>query len=81
MKGRYICGDFGSRRLWALTQTNRTLASVVEIGHAPAQVVSFAEDSQGELYVVGFDTGLIYKMDLASVNLNPAQPARAKLSK
>jgi glucose/arabinose dehydrogenase len=84
MDGRYICGDFGSRRLWALTQTNRTLTSVVEIGHAPAQVVSFAEDSQGELYIVGFDTGLIYKMDLASVNLIPAQserPAHANLSR
>lgn len=83
MDGRYICGDFGSRRLWALTQTNRTLTSVVEIGRAPAQVVSFAEDSQGELYVVGFDNGLIYQMDLAAVNLIPAQaaePAHANLS-
>jgi hypothetical protein len=53
----------------------------VEIGLSPAQVVSFAEDSQNELYVVGFDTGLIYKMDLASVNLMPAQPVCANLSK
>lgn len=71
MAGEYICGDFESRRIWALTQTNRLLASIAEIGRAPDRVVSFCEDSAGELYVVGYDTGVIYRMDLSRVDLTP----------
>lgn len=76
MKGCYICGDFSSRRLWALTQTNRTLASVAEIGHSPAQIVSFAEDSKGELYLVGYDTGAIYQMHLETVDTTATELSR-----
>jgi len=71
MQGRYICGDFESRRLWALTQTNRLLASIVEIGRAPTRVVSFGQDQAGELYVVGYDDGVIYRMDLTGVDPTP----------
>jgi glucose/arabinose dehydrogenase len=73
MQGRYICGDFESRRLWALTETNRELASIVEIGRAPTRVPSFGEDHDGELYVVGYDAGVIYRMDLASVDPTPRE--------
>jgi glucose/arabinose dehydrogenase len=64
--GKYICGDFQSRRVWAITQTNRVLAGVVEIGVAPSEIVSFAEDHAGELYVVGYGSGLIYRMEFPS---------------
>jgi putative heme-binding domain-containing protein len=73
MQGQYICGDFETRRLWALTHTNRSLASIIEIGRAPTRVVSFTEDYAGELYIVGYDAGLIYRMDLAGVDLRPRQ--------
>lgn len=73
LAGRFICGDFESRRLWALTQTNRLLASILEIGRAPTRVVSFSQDHAGELYVVGYDTGVIYRMDLASVDPTPRE--------
>lgn len=68
--GQYICGDFETRRLWALTQTNRLLASIVEIGRAPSRVSSFGQDSEGEIGIVGYDSGLIYRLDLA--NADPA---------
>jgi len=71
MAGQYICGDFESRRIWALTQTNRLLASIAEIGHAPDRIVSFAEDATGELYLVGYDSGVIYRMDLSQVDSTP----------
>jgi len=71
--GRYICGDFESRRLWALTQTNRLLSSIVEIGQAPTRVVSFGQDHEGELYVVGYDAGMIYRMNLATVDPTPRE--------
>ena len=77
MAGRYICGDFETRRIWALTQTNRLLTGVVEIGRAPSRIVSFAQDPTGELYLVGYDNGVIYRMDLSSVD--PAPIAKSVL--
>ena len=71
MQGRYICGDFETRRIWALTQTNRLLSSIVEIGRAPTRVVSFGQDAAGELYIVGYDNGVIYRMDLSNVDPTP----------
>ena len=72
-QGRYIFGDFEARRLWAITQTNRQLASIVEIGHAPSRFASFGEDSAGELYLVGYDNGIIYKLNLATVDPTPVE--------
>lgn len=73
MRGRYICADFESRRLWAITQTNRTLASIVELGRAPSRAVSFAQDPEGELYLVGYDDGVIYHLDLADADPSPLE--------
>jgi putative heme-binding domain-containing protein len=73
MNGRYICGDFESRRLWAVTQTNRHLTGVVEIGRAPTRVVSFAEEHGGELFLVGYDDGKIYQLDLSGVDPAPLE--------
>jgi glucose/arabinose dehydrogenase len=73
MVGRYICGDFQTQRIWALTQTDRTLTSVVEIGRSPSRFATFGQDSAGELYIAGYDSGLIYKMDLSQVNPAPRE--------
>ena len=73
MQGHYICGDFESRRIWALAQTNRLLAGIVEIGRAPTRLVSFGQDHEGELYIVGYDSGIIYRMDLAAIDPTPRQ--------
>lgn len=63
--GAYIFGDYESRRLWALTQKDRKLEKIREIGRSPARIASFGVDAAGELYVVGYDTGTIYHLDLS----------------
>ncbi len=73
MVGHYICGDFETRLLWALTQTNRHLASVVEIGRSPSRISSFGQTHDGEIYLVGYDDGVIYRMDLSTVNPTPLE--------
>lgn len=65
-QGIYICGDYESKRLWGITQRNRTLQSIREIGTSPAKIVAFGRDRSGELYVIGYDLGMIYKIDLES---------------
>jgi glucose/arabinose dehydrogenase len=62
--GVYIFGDYASKRIFGLTQENRILKSVRQIGTAPQGISSFTVDDQGNLYLVGFE-GMIYKMDFS----------------
>ncbi len=61
--GVYICGDYESKRIWGITHRNRKLISIREIGSSPAKIVAFGKDRKGELYVVGYDLGMIYKVN------------------
>jgi hypothetical protein len=60
--GVYICGDYTSHRIWGLTQRDRSLQTVRQIGTAPQGIASFAADESGEIYLVGYE-GMIYQLD------------------
>jgi putative heme-binding domain-containing protein len=60
--GVYIFGDYESRRVFGLTQQDRVLKVVRQIGTAPQRIVSFGQDNQRALYLVGYE-GMIYKID------------------
>ncbi|MGH9645954.1 MAG: PQQ-dependent sugar dehydrogenase, partial [Bryobacteraceae bacterium] len=62
--GVYIFGDYESRRLFGLTQQDRVLKAVRQIGTAPERIASFSQDSAGQLYVVGYE-GTIFRLDFA----------------
>jgi glucose/arabinose dehydrogenase len=68
--GVYICGDYESKRLWGITERNRKLQTVRELGTSPAKIVAFGSDRQGEIYVVGYDLGMIYKLDFAQAQFD-----------
>lgn len=60
--GDYVYGDFGSGRVWRIidaaqggTQTEPMLVSGLNIA-------SFAQDRSGEIYLVGYGDGVIYKL-------------------
>jgi len=61
--GSYIFGDYESKRVFALTQTDRVLKSIQQIAVAPQRVASFGRDASGEIYVVGYE-GMIYRLEL-----------------
>ena len=67
MDGWYIFGDYERRQIWAITQTDRKLGKYFEIARAPSKISAFSKAPDGELYVVGFDNGTIYKLDLEPV--------------
>ena len=71
LQGWYIFGDFESRRIWALKQKDYQFQEIVEIGRAPSRIVSFAEGIDGELYLVGYDSGTIFQIDFEKVDLSP----------
>ena len=52
--GAYIFGDFESKRIWAMTQRDRKLVKVRQIGTSPEKISSFGIDENGELLVVGY---------------------------
>ena len=61
--GTYIFGDFETRQIWALTQIKRKLLKLRKIGESPEKIVSFGQDNEGELYIVGYQ-GTIYRLEL-----------------
>jgi len=62
--GVYICGDYGSKRMFGLTQENGKLKTVCQIGALPQGLVSFDADEAGRLYAVGYE-GTIYQLDFS----------------
>ena len=62
--GVYIFGDYESKKIWGLTQKERELTKIRQIGIAPDRITSFAVDDDGELYLLGYDQGAIYRLVL-----------------
>jgi glucose/arabinose dehydrogenase len=71
--GVYVCGDYTSKRIFGVTQENRVLKTVRQIGESPQFIASFGTDEQGNIYVVGYE-GMIYKIDFEGARFEPAVP-------
>jgi putative heme-binding domain-containing protein len=61
--GAYIFADFESKRIWAMTQSDRKLVKIRQIGSCPEKPASFGVDSDGELFIVGYQ-GTIFRIVL-----------------
>lgn len=62
--GVYIFGDYQSRRIWGLTQRDRQLTCIREIGLSPERITSFGIDSSGNHYIAGYE-GTIFRLDFS----------------
>lgn len=60
--GVYVFGDYESKRIFGLTQANRQLKKVRQIGTSPQRIVSFGRGTRGELFLVGYE-GTIYAIN------------------
>ena len=70
--GTYLFSDYGSGRIWGLTETNRGTWARTELLRSGLSVSSFGEDEAGEVYVVNH-LGSIHRIRVA----NP-QPASSR---
>jgi len=61
-RGVYVFGDYTSKRIWGLTQTDRSLDTVRELATSPQAITAFAEDEVGNLYAVG-QAGMVYRLE------------------
>lgn len=64
-KGKYIYGDFGSGKIWALDNATQNNPVNTELVDSPLNISSFGVDMDNELYICSFD-GRIYKLKKTS---------------
>ncbi|MEJ2047909.1 MAG: glucose dehydrogenase, partial [Dehalococcoidia bacterium] len=61
LRGQYIYGDVCSGRSWTL-DTTKVGAEPQEQLLSGKRIASFAEDRQGELYLLDFSSGRIFRL-------------------
>lgn len=68
LKGRYVFGDFGTGRIWAIdlppagSEGQGPLAEVTALGRWPINPSTFGVDPDGELLVADFNEGVIWRI-------------------
>lgn len=62
LRGRYVYGDYGSGRIWALTLNGSQTPTNALLLDSPYLISAFAQDRNRELYVVSYGTGRLYRM-------------------
>ena len=62
LRGKYIFGDFGSGRLWALTYTGSGKAINQLLLNRAGSISAFGEDANHELYICDYGDGKILKL-------------------
>lgn len=60
--GKYIYGDFGSSRIWVASKVGNSWKAK-DLGKTGLGISSFAEDLAGELYVLDYGSGTVYKLN------------------
>lgn len=61
LQGVYVFGDFCSGRIWGLRPSGAEWERV-ELLQSGLQIASFGEDETGELYVTGYNNGVLYRI-------------------
>lgn len=77
--GVYVFGDYTSKKIFGLTQRDRRLQTVREIGQSPESIASFGTDSRGNFYLVGYE-GMIFQLDFTGAEFEHAPPASPSAS-
>jgi putative heme-binding domain-containing protein len=62
LEGRYLYGDWETRRVWANPVDGVRLGERTEIARTPLRVVAFAEDAAGEPLLVDHEAGGLWKL-------------------
>lgn len=61
LQGTYVFGDYGSAVIWGLRESDEGRWTRQVLLKSPEAISSFGEDSDGELYVVGYQ-GTLFKI-------------------
>jgi glucose/arabinose dehydrogenase len=58
LRGFYVYGDFVTGRIWAIPSTSQQGTVGEEILNTPFRISSFAQDTDGELYIIDHNGGM-----------------------
>lgn len=61
--GKYVYGDYGSGRVWALHPPTGTVTVLNEEGVRP-RISTFGQTPDGEIYVVDYTQGTLFRLEL-----------------
>ena len=62
LEGKYIFGDYASGNVWALTSSNKAAVKNELIAKLTGGLSSFGEDIKGNIYLLAYGPGKIYKI-------------------
>ena len=62
LQNHYVFGDWETRRLWAAPVNGKKLGAYRTIAQTDLRVVSFGEDAEGELYIVDYQGGGLWRI-------------------
>ncbi len=62
LQGSYVFGDWETRRLWGVTVDTPEPGPLRDLAAPTVRVVDFAEDHDGELYLLDYDDGSIQEL-------------------
>jgi len=71
LAGTYVYGDFASGRIWALASDGVNPATNELLLDTPHQISTFGIDRQGEMYVVAYGSGKIYRLTGPATSVEP----------
>lgn len=81
LDGVYFFGDFGSGRIWAMQQISPGVWNSAEKLDTSHNISSFGEDEDGELYVVSYSNGRIYRLtSTGPPDLSPSRKTASSLT-
>ena len=60
--GRYVFGDWVTRRVWSIAATGDGPGPLVDLVPPTIRVIAFAEDRDGELFILDYDDGSIHEL-------------------
>ncbi len=62
--GYYVFGDYQTRNVWALKRVEGKAPELRKLGRSPGMISSFGVDEAGQIYALGFDDGIVYRLRL-----------------
>jgi len=68
LEGKYIFGDWETRRIWAAEFEGERVKAFPEITRPLVRVVAFGQDMEGEIYFLDYDGGTVHTFERNDVD-------------
>ncbi|MDH3325477.1 MAG: PQQ-dependent sugar dehydrogenase [Gammaproteobacteria bacterium] len=62
LEGYYVYGDYVTKKIWALRKNENNQIENNLILNSPLNISSFAEDIEGNLFVIGYKSGKVFSL-------------------